>query len=245
MELLNLNQGEKVLVAHIVGERIVEVAELVERNKHGKIYKLKKDATVLVENPSKHDEGHFVVKHLRDAVEGHEVYEVPVIKDKLLRRSCDQHGLTPVHVPGGEYPLVSSPSAVIIPDYNMSGSRHYVVDGETKRKVFDFAYRILQSRIKEDEDAELKRMIKEACLYQQNIELDLLANTIYKQQLYHGQSFGTGFSKECKETLKKEVNRISSFIASQLIPRHLKRGYEGIFKLFVDEPNKFIYWTEN
>src|SRR5690625_5808256 len=88
MELLNLNQGEKVLVAHIVGERIVEVAELVERNKHGKIYKLKKDATVLVENPSKHDEGHFVVKHLRDAVEGHEVYEVPVIKDKLLRRSC-------------------------------------------------------------------------------------------------------------------------------------------------------------
>src|SRR5690625_738284 len=225
MELLNLNQGEKVLVAHIVGERIVEVAELVEKNKHGKIYKLKKDATVLVENPSKHDEGHFVVKHLRDAVEGHEVYEVPVIKDKLLRRSCDQHGLTPVHVPGGEYPLVSSPSAVIIPDYNMSGSRHYVVDGETKRKVFDFAYRIMQSRIKEE--PELKKLIETSCLYQQNLDEDLLANTIYCQQMYHGQSFGTGFSKECKETLEKEVKRISTFIASKLIPRHLKKGTES------------------
>src|SRR5690625_4142381 len=54
MELLNLNQGEKVLVAHIVGERIVEVAELVERNKHGKIYKLKKDnPNALLDNRDK------------------------------------------------------------------------------------------------------------------------------------------------------------------------------------------------
>lgn len=246
MELLLLEKGDKILVAHIVGERIHDVAEMVERNNHGRIFELTKDATLLVENPSKHDEGHFVVKHLRDAVAGRQIYDVPVIKNKVLRRSCDQHGLTPVHVPGGEYPLVSSPSAIIIADYNMSGSRHYVVDGEIKRKVFDFAFRIMQSRVKENLNNSkelLRKEIENACLYQQVLDEDLLANTIYMRQALYGSVFGTVIDTDTD--IEGVVDEIASYIAKNLIPRHLKRGYRDEYKVLVDEANKFVYWTEN
>lgn len=155
--LTKVYQGERVLVGYILGERVLEVADIVAETTHGTVIQFHTHAWIDCEGYYSHSYNHSYAKHIRDAAprfdkEAEEMYQLRTYAtiDKALRRSCQQHGLESINVPGGESPLVNS-HQMVVADFSMSGSHWYIIEvtnddatdySEDYKKITGFAERI-------------------------------------------------------------------------------------------------------
>src|SRR5699024_4493164 len=238
IENIKDEKGTKVLVLHIVGERFHDVAEFYESHERGNIYIMKEDATLMVESGTWHDDKHLLVKHVRDAVSGHEVYQGHIVIDRHLRRSCEQHSLIPVNVPGGQFPLLNDPKQVVIADFSRNGANFFIIkDEKLKDDVFDFAYRVKTLENKkflrkyglDKVTADFWVEVKRVCEDQEIVKPDWLFNYIYHTQERRG---GTVLNKKTKV---EDMPFIIEDIAFSIVD--LSEGID----IYSDLKNKIFY----